>query len=287
MLVDLARNDLGRVCEYGTVHTPGADDGRALFPRHAHRLAGRGPAAAAVRRLRPDAGHLPGRHRQRRAEDPRHGDHRRAGGRPRGPYAGAVGYFSYDGSLDTCITIRTLVMRGPDGQRAGRRGIVADSDPEREYQETVTRRGRSCARWSWRRAGSSEWQIANRRMANERIRSATYDACVSRITHHGGHHDRRNRQLRLLHLQPGAIPGRAGRGGARLPQRCRHRRGAGRARPRATSSSRRDPATRRTRASPARSSASWAARRPVLGRLPGPPVHRRGLRRPGGARARG
>ncbi len=43
-------------------------------------------------------------------------------GQPRGPYAGAVGYFSFDGTMDTCITIRTLAMRGSDGQRAGRGG---------------------------------------------------------------------------------------------------------------------------------------------------------------------
>ncbi len=58
-------------------------------------------------------------------------------GEPRGPYAGAVGYFSYDGSLDTCITIRTLVMRGQTVSVQAGAGIVADSDPEREYQETA------------------------------------------------------------------------------------------------------------------------------------------------------
>jgi anthranilate synthase component 1 len=57
----------------------------------------------------------------------------------RGPYAGAVGYFSYSGNMDTCITIRTLIVK--DGKvyvQAGA-GIVADSEPEREYTETVNK----------------------------------------------------------------------------------------------------------------------------------------------------
>ena len=57
----------------------------------------------------------------------------------RGPYAGSVGYFSYSGNMDTCITIRTLIIK--DGKvyvQAGA-GIVADSDPEREYMETVNK----------------------------------------------------------------------------------------------------------------------------------------------------
>jgi anthranilate synthase component 1 len=57
----------------------------------------------------------------------------------RGPYAGAVGYFSYSGSMDTCITIRTLILK--DGMvyvQAGA-GIVADSDAEKEYTETVNK----------------------------------------------------------------------------------------------------------------------------------------------------
>ena len=60
-------------------------------------------------------------------------------GEARGPYAGAVGYFSYDGALDTCITIRTLVMRGQTVSVQAGAGIVADSDPEREYEETANK----------------------------------------------------------------------------------------------------------------------------------------------------
>ena len=57
----------------------------------------------------------------------------------RGVYAGAVGYFSYDGSLDTCIAIRTLVMQGQTVSVQAGAGIVADSDPPSEYQESVNK----------------------------------------------------------------------------------------------------------------------------------------------------
>jgi anthranilate synthase component 1 len=55
----------------------------------------------------------------------------------RGPYAGAVGYFSFTGNMDTCITIRTIVMIGNTVYLQGGAGIVADSDPEREYWESL------------------------------------------------------------------------------------------------------------------------------------------------------
>jgi anthranilate synthase component 1 len=57
----------------------------------------------------------------------------------RGPYAGAVGYFSFDGNMDTCITIRTIVMSGDTAYLQGGAGIVADSDPQREYQESLSK----------------------------------------------------------------------------------------------------------------------------------------------------
>jgi anthranilate synthase component I len=59
----------------------------------------------------------------------------------RGFYAGALGYFGYDGNLDSCITLRTALLR--DGRvhiQAGG-GVVADSDPAAEYQETVNKAG--------------------------------------------------------------------------------------------------------------------------------------------------
>jgi anthranilate synthase component I len=54
----------------------------------------------------------------------------------RGPYAGTVGYFSFDGNLDTCITIRTVVLDKNKAYVQAGAGIVADSVPEMEYQET-------------------------------------------------------------------------------------------------------------------------------------------------------
>ena len=55
----------------------------------------------------------------------------------RGPYAGAVGYFSLSGDTDWCIAIRTIVMKGKDYFLQAGAGIVADSNPEREYQECM------------------------------------------------------------------------------------------------------------------------------------------------------
>jgi len=57
----------------------------------------------------------------------------------RGAYAGAVGYVGFDGSLDTCIAIRTIVAHGDTLKIQAGAGIVADSVPEREYEETVSK----------------------------------------------------------------------------------------------------------------------------------------------------
>jgi len=57
----------------------------------------------------------------------------------RGPYAGAVGYMSYSGNLDSCITIRTVVCHGGRASIQVGAGIVADSDPKTEWLETVTK----------------------------------------------------------------------------------------------------------------------------------------------------
>jgi anthranilate synthase component 1 len=59
----------------------------------------------------------------------------------RGPYAGAVGYFSFDGNLDSCITIRTVVLDNDRAYVQAGGGIVADSVPETEYQETRNKAG--------------------------------------------------------------------------------------------------------------------------------------------------
>jgi anthranilate synthase component 1 len=57
----------------------------------------------------------------------------------RGPYAGAVGYFSYSGNMDTCITIRTLVIKDNKVYVQAGAGIVADSIPLKEYTETLNK----------------------------------------------------------------------------------------------------------------------------------------------------
>ena len=139
MLVDLGRNDLGRVCEYGTVRVP-----KMMYvERYSHvmhivsqvegRLRGGMNAFDLLRATFP-AGTLSGAPKVRAMEIIEELE-----GSRRGPYGGAVGYFSFDGSMDTCITIRTLVMRGDTVYCQAGAGIVADSDPAREYEETVNK----------------------------------------------------------------------------------------------------------------------------------------------------
>jgi anthranilate synthase component 1 len=62
-------------------------------------------------------------------------------GQRRGLYAGAVGYFSYDGSMDTCIAIRTMLVQDDTVYVQAGAGIVADSDPTMEYQESLNKAG--------------------------------------------------------------------------------------------------------------------------------------------------
>ena len=57
----------------------------------------------------------------------------------RGPYAGAVGYFDYSQNMDTCIALRTMVIVGNKAYVQAGAGIVADSDPTSEYQETLNK----------------------------------------------------------------------------------------------------------------------------------------------------
>jgi anthranilate synthase component 1 len=136
MLVDLGRNDLGRVCEFGSVRVPqymaleryshvmhlvSTVDGRlaedcdhldalvACFP------AGTVSGAPKIRAMQIIAGLEPTR---------------------RGIYAGAVGYIDFAGNLDFCIAIRTIVIRGGRARVQAGAGIVADSNPAAEYEET-------------------------------------------------------------------------------------------------------------------------------------------------------
>jgi anthranilate synthase component 1 len=139
MLVDLGRNDLGRVCQYGTVRVPKM----MYIERYSHvmhivsQVEGRlrdGMNAFDLLRATFPAGTLSGAPKVRAMEIIEELE-----GTRRGPYGGAVGYFSFDGSMDTCITIRTLVMRGSTIYCQAGAGIVADSDPAREYDETVNK----------------------------------------------------------------------------------------------------------------------------------------------------
>lgn len=136
MLVDLGRNDLGRVCAPGSVQVK--DLMVVEFYSHVMHIessvVGRlddGRRAVDALRSTFPAGTLSGAPKVRAMEiidelEPT----------KRGPYGGAVGYIGFDGNLDTCITIRTIVCR--DGRchvQAGA-GVVADSDPEAEFEET-------------------------------------------------------------------------------------------------------------------------------------------------------
>jgi anthranilate synthase component 1 len=136
MLVDLGRNDVGRVSEVGTVHVTELMDVR----RYSHvmhiessvvgRLAEGRRASDALRAIFP-AGTLSGAPKVRAMEiidelEPT----------KRGPYGGAVGWLGWDGSLDTCITIRTIVFHDGVAHVQAGAGIVADSVPATEYEET-------------------------------------------------------------------------------------------------------------------------------------------------------
>ena len=139
MLVDLGRNDLGRVCEYGTVkvsdfftvekyshvmhivsHVEGKlrpeltafDLVRAAFPAGTVSGAPKVRALEIISELEPDT---------------------------RGAYAGMIGYFGFDGAMDTCLAIRTMVGRGSTFSVQAGAGIVADSNPSTEFQETVNK----------------------------------------------------------------------------------------------------------------------------------------------------
>ena len=139
MLVDLGRNDLGRVCAPGTVVV----DELMGMERYSHvihmvssvsgTLAPGRSALDALKAAFP-AGTVSGAPKVRAMEIIDELETVR-----RGPYAGAVGYLSPSGDLDTCICIRTLVMKNGVAYAQAGAGIVADSDPAREYAETQSK----------------------------------------------------------------------------------------------------------------------------------------------------
>jgi anthranilate synthase component I len=139
MLVDLGRNDLGRVCQPGTVTVSTLMD----VEKYSHvmhivsqvegRLRDDCDAYDALRSCFP-AGTVSGAPKIRAMEIIAELEPCR-----RGTYAGAVGYFSFDGNLDTAITIRTMVIKDGVAHVQAGGGIVADSQPEYEYQESLNK----------------------------------------------------------------------------------------------------------------------------------------------------
>jgi anthranilate synthase component 1 len=136
MLVDLARNDLGRVCRAGSVRVTELMSVER-FSRVMHIVStvegelpnDRSPLDALAAAF--PAGTVTGAPKRRAMEII-------AEEEPvaRGPYAGAVGYLTFAGDLDLCITIRTAVIEGGGAHVQAGAGIVADSDPDRELRET-------------------------------------------------------------------------------------------------------------------------------------------------------
>lgn len=139
MLVDLGRNDLGRVSEYGTVKVSDL----MIVERYSHvmhivsHVTGQikpNMDAFDLMRATFPAGTVSGAPKVRAMQIIEELE-----GEKRGPYAGAVGYFGYDGSMDTCITIRTMVMQGDTIYVQAGAGIVADSQPVTEFEECANK----------------------------------------------------------------------------------------------------------------------------------------------------
>jgi anthranilate synthase component 1 len=139
MLVDLARNDLGRVCEYGSVTVKDL----MILERYSHvmhivsqvegKLSG-GRTPYDLMRATFPAGTLSGAPKIRAMQIIAELEQT-----ARGPYGGCVGYFDFGGNLDCCITIRTALLKDGRAYVQAGGGWVADSTPEGEYQETVNK----------------------------------------------------------------------------------------------------------------------------------------------------
>lgn len=139
MLVDLGRNDLGRVCEFKSIKV----NDFATVERYSHvmhlvsgvtgNLRPRKDAFDLLKAAFP-AGTVTGAPKIRAMEiidelEPE----------KRGPYAGCLGYFSFNQDMDMCITIRTIVITGKEAYVQAGAGVVYDSTPEKEYQETLNK----------------------------------------------------------------------------------------------------------------------------------------------------
>ncbi|HLS27323.1 MAG TPA: anthranilate synthase component I [Opitutales bacterium] len=139
MLVDLARNDIEPVCEPGSVHVPE----HMVIERYSHvmhivsQVEGtlrKDANAYDVMRATFPAGTVSGAPKTRAMQIISEQEETQ-----RGVYAGALGYLSYDGNLDSCITIRTALLKDGMLYVQSGAGIVADSVPENEYWETINK----------------------------------------------------------------------------------------------------------------------------------------------------
>lgn len=139
MLLDLGRNDVGRVSRYGSVHI----EEKMIVERYSHVMHITSSVCGVLRegkdafdslRACLPAGTLSGAPKIRAMEiideiEPT----------KRGPYGGAIGYFDFFGNINTCIAIRTIILKGNNAYIQAGAGIVADSVPEREYEETLNK----------------------------------------------------------------------------------------------------------------------------------------------------
>lgn len=141
MLVDLGRNDIGKIARFGSVRPVDL----MKVARYSHVMhittlvqgdAREGVTAYDALRAVLPAGTLSGAPKIRAMELIDEMEPSR-----RGPYGGAIGYFSFDGNLDSCITIRTLLFKEGKAYLQAGAGIVADSVPETEFDETQSKAG--------------------------------------------------------------------------------------------------------------------------------------------------
>ena len=153
MLVDLARNDIGRVAKYGTVSV----DELMVIEKYSHVMHIVSEVTGTLRdgldqfdvlRASFPAGTLTGAPKVRTMEIIEELEPTR-----RGHYGGGIGYFSFSGDMDTAITIRTALVKGDTIYVQAAGGVVADSVPEYEYRETLAKMRALTRAVEWAEAG--------------------------------------------------------------------------------------------------------------------------------------